>query len=218
MRFVQSKQRSKHFFAIIITFVWSAVFSGNVLAVGFDGGNSQVNGRTLVITETQATRSKTGHSGGEVVADDFHSGQTSWHSVTPESALKLIGTFDLSAATAPQVTFWHKFDLPSGSIGTVELSADNGLTWTPVYTQTAPLTAWTEASVDLTPYAGEQISLAFYLHDIGEVEANAVNSVAQSNIPTTPFTNYLFLSILPLGGVALLFTGRKRRYGLMLGM
>jgi hypothetical protein len=159
-------------------------------------------------------------NGWEAVTDDFHSSQTSWRSATPESGLRLIGTFDLGAAVTPQVTFWHKFDLPTGSVGTVEASADSGLTWMPVYTQTTPLTTWTEVNIDLSAYAGEQIFLAFYLREVGAGNAaNAAGSVTRDSVASstasTNASDYLVISLLPLGGAALLFAGRKRRYGYM---
>ncbi|MCP4417975.1 MAG: hypothetical protein GY805_15240, partial [Chloroflexi bacterium] len=79
-----------------------------------------------------------------------------------------------------QITFWHKFDLPAGSVGTVEASADNGLTWTPVYTQTTPFTTWTEVNVDLSAYAGQQIKLAFALEESGGGGQSAVPNPAKT--------------------------------------
>ncbi|HEY4688901.1 MAG TPA: hypothetical protein VIK33_06295, partial [Anaerolineae bacterium] len=100
-----------------------------------------------------------------------HSGQFSWRGDTPESALKLIGQFDLSGSTTPILTFWHQFDAPAGSTGLVVVSADDELSWTPVYTQTDSVTAWTPVTVDLSAYVGHRVSMAFYLRDVGGGEA-----------------------------------------------
>ncbi|MCP4418873.1 MAG: hypothetical protein GY805_19830, partial [Chloroflexi bacterium] len=141
MRLVQSKQWSKLLFTIITAFVWSAVFSGNVLAARPDKENGRrVNRGGLSLMRTQAARSKIGRSRVAVGIAGLPAGFV--NQPVSRSAV------DLSAAVAPQITFWHKFDLPAGSVGTVEASADNGLTWTPVYTQTTPFTTWTEVNVD----------------------------------------------------------------------
>jgi Tol biopolymer transport system component len=100
-------------------------------------------------------------------SDRSHSSQASWRSKTPESALKLVDQVDLSGAILPNLAFWHMFDLPAGSLGTLEASIDGGFTWTPLYTQTTSLTNWTATTVDLSAYAGQKVALAFHLQQVG---------------------------------------------------
>lgn len=110
-----------------------------------------------------------------------HEPGTVWKGMNGESALILVDRLDLSTASVPVLSFWHKFVTNTG-MGQVVVTTDNGLTWSPVYTITAPITTWTKTVadtnccgqkslwtktvVDLSDYSGEQIGLAFYLRQI----------------------------------------------------
>ncbi|MCZ7666548.1 MAG: PKD domain-containing protein [Chloroflexi bacterium] len=105
-----------------------------------------------------------------------HEPGTVWKGMNGESALILVDRLDLSTASVPVLSFWHKFVTNTG-MGQVVVTTDNGLTWSPVYTITAPITTWTQTVadtnccgqkslwtktvVDLSDYSGEQIGLAF---------------------------------------------------------
>jgi hypothetical protein len=63
-----------------------------------------------------------------------------------------------------RLKFWHWFSLGSSDVGYVQISTDNGSTWTTVtdvpYDNTSLV--WTQACVDLSAYAGESVRVAFY--------------------------------------------------------
>ncbi|HID64461.1 MAG TPA: hypothetical protein EYP49_17220, partial [Anaerolineae bacterium] len=144
-----------------------------------------------------------------------HSGVTSWGSDVPESALQLVDRLDLTDATEPVLTFWQRFDLPAGSLGTVEVSTDGGFTWAPVYTQAESLSDWTPITVDLSAYAGQEVALAFYLREVGAggvAQVNDTTMLAQSPVQShTP--PYAGLSMLPFLGLAdtVGFVGLRQR-------
>ncbi|HLF29245.1 MAG TPA: hypothetical protein VJG32_23220, partial [Anaerolineae bacterium] len=135
------------------------------------------------------------------------SGSTSWRSDQPDSALKLIGQVDLTGAAAPALTFWHKFDLPAGSIGMVEVSADSGLSWKPVYTQTESLAEWAPVTIDLSAYAGQQVVLAFYLKQIG------AGGMARVDNTPTPLSASDIAALPFLGAIGLMGWVSARRRG-----
>ncbi len=166
-----------------------------------------------------------GVNGWATTAGDSHSLQTSWRSDTAESALKLIDRLDLRNAATPTLAFWHKFDLPTGSIGTVEASADDGLTWTPVYTQTTSLPNWTQVTLDLSAYAGQEVSLAFYLRQVGtgggSGQSSTNTTVASTGISSAG-KNSVGLMVFPallLGSVGIVALSRRRRgWGVLLSL
>ncbi len=167
--------------------------------------------------ESPATQNNwQGLNGWATTAASSHSAQTSWHSDTPESALKLIDRLDLRNTLAPTLTFWHKFDLPAGSVSTVDVSADDGLTWTPVYTQTASLTEWTQVTIDLSTYAGQEVAMGFHLRQVGTGGgAHQPDSVHTAVLAVKPdgntSTDLLPFSALLLGSVSIVALGRTRR-------
>jgi hypothetical protein len=61
------------------------------------------------------------------------------------------------------LSFWQRFDLPADSLGQVQVSSDEGLSWQPVLTLTTPITTWSPITVNLSAYTGQQIWLAFAL-------------------------------------------------------
>jgi hypothetical protein len=60
-------------------------------------------------------------------------------------------TWDLSGATAAEVSFWYWFQLfsPLNDTFRVDVSNDNGSNWTPAFTQTTGSGEWREARIDL---------------------------------------------------------------------
>ena len=111
------------------------------------------------------------------ITTDAHSGTHSWTD-SPEganvpsvfSALVLAGTFDLSHARNPQLSFWHNLQLSTvfcepGGTAEVGLSVDGGLHWTPLVTYRPPencwlvfdegsVSSWTPVQLDLSKYVG----------------------------------------------------------------
>ena len=149
-----------------------------------------------------------GLGGWQPITSTAHSGTTSWHSTTPNSALRLLGRVDLTTAIQPALSFWHRFELPAGSLGTVDISLDEGLTWTPIYTQTTSITEWAEVTIDLTPYVGYEVALAFFLRDVatGEVLSEPTLEAVVSGTTTPTASNILLLQfgLLPLIGMGAL--------------
>ena len=68
-----------------------------------------------------------------------------------------------SSLEYPRLRFWHWYDFPAGSAGGVEIRGADG-TWQPIspsYTWTSG-GVWSYPSIDLTPFAGQRVKLAFH--------------------------------------------------------
>jgi PKD repeat protein len=64
-------------------------------------------------------------------------------------------TIDLSSATVPKLIFRHKYDLRSYDYGRVEISGDDGGSWSSLKTfHNGTLSHWTREEIDLSSYAG----------------------------------------------------------------
>ena len=64
-------------------------------------------------------------------------------------------SIDLSSATMPVLSFWHRHSLEANADwGYVEVSANMGSTWTTVYYTTGTKTSWEQDKIDLTNYVG----------------------------------------------------------------
>jgi bacillopeptidase F (M6 metalloprotease family) len=66
----------------------------------------------------------------------------------------------------PRLRFWHWYSFSAGDWGTVQISNDEGVTWTtisPTYDNTGS-GAWSCPFIDLASYAGQDIQIAFYFH------------------------------------------------------
>jgi hypothetical protein len=101
--------------------------------------------------------------GWQPVTATAHSLQTSWRGQTDGSRLQLVGSLALSGTITPTLSFWQRFDLPVDSLGQVQVSSDDGLSWQPVLTLTTPITTWSPITVNLSAYTDQQIWLAFAL-------------------------------------------------------
>ena len=123
------------------------------------------------------------HTGAWAVGFGGHSGAGMIHD-SPEgnyvrdlfSRLILASTIDLSAATNPQLMFWHKYDfyLDTGlhddeyDTGRVYASSFFGKsgTWQQVASFTGSQTTWTLAQIDLSAYAGfSDVRIMFVMDD-----------------------------------------------------
>ena len=102
---------------------------------------------------------------GWITSTNAHSPDTAWQGILGNSALILADQLDLTSAFSPTLFFWQQFTSITGT-GQVMITLDNGTSWQPVLTTTAPITHWQEAVVDLRPYAGEHIGLAFALNEV----------------------------------------------------
>lgn len=119
-----------------------------------------------------------------IVPADAYSGQFMWWSNRgDESDSRLTRTFDLTGVDRATLTFrlWYLIE-NLWDYGYVMVSTDGGATWTPLDTArttsenphdnaygpgyTGTSAGWVTESVDLTPYAGQQIHLRFeYITD-----------------------------------------------------
>jgi len=93
------------------------------------------------------------------VLDGGYPGYSNTRLVSPEIALAAIEPYERIL-----LKFWHWYYLGSNDVGRVQVSTDNGSTWT---TETPVLydgssEVWTQACVDLSEYAGQTIRIAFH--------------------------------------------------------
>jgi hypothetical protein len=74
-------------------------------------------------------------------------------------------SIDLSSATKPVLTFWHKLWLESYDYVYVEVSKDGGFNWQTVYELYSDeyRSTWTQKTIDLSPYIGERVKIRFRL-------------------------------------------------------
>ncbi len=120
----------------------------------------------------------------QIVPADAYSGEFMWWSNrTDESDTRLTRAFDLTGVDRATLSFrlWY-FIENLWDYGYVMVSTDGGATWTPLETShtttenphgnaygpgyTGISDGWTEQTVDLTPYAGQEILLRFeYITD-----------------------------------------------------
>lgn len=107
-----------------------------------------------------------------------HSPTHAWHSETPGGTLTLAGTLILTDVTHPRLAFWQ--DVAPGTAGVVEVSTDGGQTWAEVYTTSSGTGGWAQAGVDLSAYAGSNLTLRFR-HSGGGMWA--VDDVTLRNAP-----------------------------------
>jgi hypothetical protein len=97
--------------------------------------------------------------------------------VSSNATLSLAHPINLSSTTSPQLSFWHKYSIENSGgsdgwhdHGYVELSQDDGFTWSVIATFNWNVTTWTEELVDLTPYKSEPIKIRFRLRENGDDE------------------------------------------------
>jgi hypothetical protein len=78
-----------------------------------------------------------------------------------------------AANLSPRLRFWHWWSFSCGDFGQVQISTNNGVTWrvlSPNYGEAGSgqnydsSGDWTQAWLDLTPYAGQTVRLGFYFY------------------------------------------------------
>ena len=78
------------------------------------------------------------------------------------ASLTLAAPLDLRAATRPTLSFRHIYDFPGNDHGLVEVSTDNGQTWTALRDFTnGTVAAWTYVQVDLSAYKAQATLVRF---------------------------------------------------------
>lgn len=94
---------------------------------------------------------------------DPHAGTHSWMTAEDGASLILTDPLDAGDAARPTLSFWTRWTLPAGNAGYVEISGDDGQTWTTVYTQTTQAAAWMRVEAPLENLAGQQFRLRLRL-------------------------------------------------------
>ena len=73
-------------------------------------------------------------------------------------------TIDLSGASNVNLSFYRWYRIESGyDNGYVEISTDNGATWTILRTYTGSGTTWTQENIDISAYTGPNVRIRFRL-------------------------------------------------------
>jgi hypothetical protein len=75
----------------------------------------------------------------------------------------LEGMIIMPASGNPALTFWDTRKLGTGDWVYVQVSTDEGFTWTTVWSASGTDTTWTKRFIDLSAYAGQQINIRFRL-------------------------------------------------------
>lgn len=144
-------------------------------------------------------------------ADDFEGGHGAWFAQSPwglssensrsgmwhwtdspagvyrsgeNTALRI--TIDLSQATAPQLSFWQRYSFePNADWGFVEVSTNDGASWTQVCFVTGSSAEWVSETIDLSPFRGNpRVQVRFRLTSNGSQESDGwhIDDVAFSEV------------------------------------
>ena len=107
-----------------------------------------------------------------------HSGLYSWTdspgASSPPNANTSLTTFvNLTLSGTPVLTFWHAYSMEAGAdFGYVEVSDNDGATWTRIHSVSGVDTSWNVERIDLTPWTGRTIGLRFRLTTNGSIESD----------------------------------------------
>ena len=134
---------------------------------------------------------------------DPDKGEVLWGNEGGQAENFLLKEVDVTGATNPVLSFETKYDREDWDFGVVQVSTDNGQTWTSLANEntssdivedgypsikenlpgfTGSSNGWTTESFDLSPYAGQKIHLAFrYMTDWGYNEEGWYVSNLQIN-------------------------------------
>jgi hypothetical protein len=96
----------------------------------------------------------------------------------------------MTGATSGVLSFWHRYDTEAAyDLCLVQVSTNNGSTWTQVASYSGSHTSWSEVSIDITPYVGtSQFKVRFILDSDSWVTRDGwyVDDVQVSrDVPTT---------------------------------
>ena len=104
----------------------------------------------------------------------------------------LTPVIDLTSATSPELTFWHKREFAADGFdsGQVWATTDLGSTYTLLATYTGTDLEWSLATIDLSAYAGvPSLRVAFQVQSDADLTGDGwyVDDVAVNNVPPSPF-------------------------------
>jgi outer membrane biosynthesis protein TonB len=156
---------------------------------GFEDGdaNWEMEGDWGIVTDTV-------HSGTSAITDSPNGNYLHGSN----SALILTKQVDLGSATHPRLAFWDRYALAAYDRAYVDISTDNGQTWTSHEIHYyASNTGWTKHGVDLSAYAGQQIGLRFrldarnhtYTADGWVIDDVVIEDAPPPTVYTLPFTD-----------------------------
>lgn len=112
------------------------------------------------------------------------------------SSMQLTGT-----RQATRLRFWHRYATESGyDFGKVQVSA-NGGAWTTLAQYSGTLSTWTQATIDLGAYAGQNLALRFQFTSDASLTGDGwyIDDVELDGATTT-FTMAKPVAISPVGG------------------
>jgi RHS repeat-associated protein/uncharacterized repeat protein (TIGR01451 family) len=113
------------------------------------------------------------------------------------AALELNGPLNLAGATTPQLTFVDQIDLAAGDAAFVEVSTNNGQTWTAVFTHTSGTQAsWTPRTIDLRSYGGQLIRLRFRLASAADLQVADGWRIDAISITNTAPSYHIYLPLV----------------------
>ena len=89
------------------------------------------------------------------------------------SIIELATPIDISGATNPALSFWHKYSTASSffygwDYCYVEISQDYGITWTQIGSFNGAIASWTKEELSLAAYKAKPILVRFRLWDNGD--------------------------------------------------
>lgn len=80
-----------------------------------------------------------------------------------DMSMTLEGIIDLRGSNFPALTFWHTRQLGAGDRAHIEISTDEGYTWTSLANRTGTSSLWTQERIDLRSYRNSRIKIRFRL-------------------------------------------------------
>ncbi|MBN1287928.1 MAG: immune inhibitor A [Anaerolineae bacterium] len=108
-----------------------------------------------------------------LASEYYYSTDTAWsdspgrnYTHGTDSALTINAIFDLAAVGIPnpELVFWDRYNLGSGDKAHVEISTDEGQSWTSIYNHyNETNTSWSRHALDLSGYAAQRVMIRFRL-------------------------------------------------------
>ncbi|MGD9369522.1 MAG: immune inhibitor A, partial [Desulfobacteraceae bacterium] len=124
----------------------------------FESGTDNwiISGTNWNLTDTSSVSAA--HSLTESVGGDYPN--------YAHSVAETAGFMDLTTATFPVLTFWHKCSTSTHSYSDeynyVDVSTDGGMTWTNIWSKhDLNQSTWVQEMIDLTPYISSQVKIRF---------------------------------------------------------
>ena len=105
------------------------------------------------------------------------------------SMITLAGDIDLTTATFPVLSFWHKYSIAAYDYAFVEISTDGGVTWSEIinWYSNVYISSWRMEQFDLRPYVGMQVKIRFRLREtnVNEGDGWYLDTISIGEFDTT---------------------------------